>query len=271
MKRFSFVIFFLIFVLLAPQIKASEDAYKEMISAIDNWLKSNPITSFSSPEEEQSFKWRVEIEKVSSRKDIDKFTYFSKLLGEIDDKEFIYKKVIYNNHSIRVFMMENYPYSDRTKDIPSPDSFFLEMYNWYKENITSKREQAYWLKTFMEFLSDFSSSDAVLFTSCYEEIQEILKQYLVIMEYYLNNEYDNIEGIKKVYQQPEEVSGPSIIISFGGEFIPEEYFLDPLLKLSDSDVGKLIKEEDRKMVIRYITSNLATFEETVKIYINWGE
>jgi len=252
----------LFFITLNIQVIASNNFYDKMISAIDEWLKNNNESSFTSTDATQVFKWRVGIERLGYDS-LERFTFYSKLLKEIDDKEFIYNSNVYNNRSTRVLMLENYPSYNRPKDIPAPDSFFVEMYNWYKENITSKREQAYWLVEFVYFLSKLSPDDATLVAnSCYSQIQDILKQYIAIMDYYLANEPDEIPSIQYIYT--------SLTLIFSSES-KEYYFLSSLATLSSSNIGKFIKQEDRNIVLNYILPKFIDSTEAIRIYARWGD
>lgn len=262
MRKFLVVGLLIFFITANVQVIASDTFYDKMISTIDEWLKSNNQASFTSADDMQVFKWRVGIETLGYDS-LERFTFYSKLLKEIDNKEFTYNYIVYNNRSIRIFMLENYPSYDRPEEIQAPDSFFVEMYDWYKENTTSKREQAYWLVEFVYFLSNLSSDDAALVAnSCYSQIQDILKQYIAIMDYYLVNEPGEIPSIENIYT--------SLYTIFSSK--PNEYyFLKGLSTLSSSNIGKFIKQEDRNIVLNYILPKFMDSEEVIRIYARWSD
>lgn len=241
----------------------SKDTYEKMISAIDDWLTSRSMPVFKSPEAEEKFKWRVEMEKISNAREIDKFIFFSKLLNEIGDKEFIYEEWIYNNHSIRAKLIEYYPTNERNKKVPKPSTFFIEMYNWYKDNMTSKLEQIYWLRLFLDFLSDLDEIDLEN-DMVYNAILDIVKQYLAIAKYYSTSvEKSEITAIDTNAYNTRHY------LTFSSE-TAEDFLLKKLIRLVESTIGGLLKEEDKATIVKAVVSDFPDADSTVKIFARWG-
>lgn len=240
---------------------AADDSYQRMMAAIDAWLADHEEPTFESPSAEQVFRWRVDIEKLSYDR-AERFAYFSKLLTEIGDIEFTYLGNVYNNRSLRALLVEYYPGHG-----PESSVFFGEMYAWYKGNVTTKREQIYWLRLFLDFLRDLDESDArKVVNSCLEQIKDVIKQYLALVQYYVTEAPKEIEDINTVYTAPTL----GIRVYFDYVTDPKD-LLRILANLANSEVGKLLPNDIKAMVVRFAVPAFADTDAAVHIYAAWGD
>lgn len=150
---------------------------------------------FATAEQEQVFRWRVALERATSLSD--RFYVLRDILAELGDKQFVHNRDIYNPSSVRMRMLEAYPLSrSRRPETPPPKTIT----NYYKQHVTTPGEQIAWLEAFLDFLSFLSESDAgILMASQYNEIRELIIQYLALYQLYIDG-YIRDEEVLHVYR-----------------------------------------------------------------------
>jgi|LFRM01.1.fsa_nt_gb hypothetical protein len=238
--------------------------YEEMIQAMEAWIASNPRAEFDSAEAAQVFEWRVGLEKLGYQ-DRERFDFFRTLLDEIGDRQFVYQQNRYHKRSIQAKILESYPEAHIGEDgVPDPVAFFKDMRAFYKANISSITEQAYWINAFLDFLADFrrySVEPSVarrMVEEAGEEIHEVVVEFIAIAQYYLAESKDELKNIDYVY------TNYSMVILLGSEAL--DMFLRPLNRFADSLIASLMAKEDRQAIIDFLVPKYADNDTVVKIY-----
>lgn len=265
--RISLAVFLVVVIFssgVGVQTQAStEDAYQSAINAIEEWIQTIPDTKYQKVEEDQKFEWKVEMEENSEG--YARFTYYEEMLEKIGEAEFIYEGYILNKKSIRYFEFEYYDdyYSETSnEEVIEPAVFFERQYEFYKENMTSKREQWVWLDGFFKFFnaSFYGTEEDEFINSLtknnYPQITEVLNQYLTLSKYMLENNPDVIMQGEYLYKDGD-------VIRAGVE--DYERVLGRLLSFVESFQRKL-KENEKEAILNYVLPEFKESDEAVKIY-----
>lgn len=242
---------------------SSEEAYKNAINAIEKWIKTIPDTKYQKVEENQKFKWKVGLEENTSGHP--RFKYYEKLLEKIGNGEFKYEDYIFNKKSIRYFQFKHYGdyYSEAaTREVITPTEFFERQYEFYKQNMISKKEQWVWLDGFFKFFNDYiyGTKEDKFVTSLtennYSQVTEVLNQYLTLSKYMLKNNPDVIMNGEYLY------SDSSIWASTGSNV---STVLDKLLSFTKTFKLRL-KEEEKQTILNFVLPEYKDKSQAVKIY-----
>lgn len=246
---------------------ASNELYEIAIASIDNWLDSIPENQYQKATEDEIFRWKVMIEKNQG---LGLFLTYYELLGEINQKEFIYENKIFNQKTIRYYQLFKYPdyflsQADFSKIKVKPEKLLKTSYDYYRKNINKKEEQLAWLKQFMSFLSYYKHLINHKFyiekinETNYDIVANILNQYIIISKYYLTKESINIPLI---FLYTYNKNKPFITIGLGNN---ENSILEVLYHFSDT-WKEYLKSEDKKTILNFVLPKYQDSDYAVKIY-----
>lgn len=241
-----------------------DELYNESIVFINKWINSIPKDQYQKASEDQVFMWKVELEELDNN--YDRYIYYNELKKEIENKEFKYEHEIYNKKSLKYRSIYPYTkyfsksYNENLEIKISPSEFLRDNYNYYKSNINSKKEQFTWLEKFMSFLSsDPYNGDKEFYNSIvqndYEIIQEILRNYITLGKYFLENEPDFITNATVYYSDSTLFSSQS----------DAENILHHLEDFSDA-LKPYLKQEEKEIILNYALPKYQNNDYAVKIY-----
>ena len=244
---------------------STEEAYKKAINAIEEWIQTIPEKEYKHAEESQKFQWKVGLEENSRGKA--RFIYYENLLDEIGNTEFVYENYVFNNKTIRCFQFKHYGdyYSEVAQQkLLEPDQFFKRQYEFYKENITTKKEQWVWLSNFFTFFSSSSLYGAEeskfvrsLTENSYSRLAKVLNQYLILSKYMLENNPDLTKKGDIIYY--DEESG---YVTMG---TPIYNVFNPLVSFVKRFKQNL-KENEKQTILNFIIPEYQDTDQAVKIY-----
>ena len=245
-----------------------EENYSNALKAIDKWLTSLDKNTFVEATSQELFNWKL---KIESAEDIaEKFLAFVDIYKEIGDKEFVYDDWIYNRNSLmyrKIVNYGNYAYYKKTFYKGSPSIFLRETYDYYKNNIVSKEEQYEWLHAYMTFL-DFSgwrtNKDVFikkLTTDSYPIVEDILKQYMILTKYFLENNTEVILNVGYYYSQT------GIMWSSKSE---TESALEELTKVVKG-WAEYFKPDIKNNILSFIMDEFPETDQAVQIYAALNE
>lgn len=242
---------------------STDDTYKKAINAIESWIQTIPDDNYQQAEKDQKFQWKVGLEE--NQRGHGRFKYYEKLLDEIGKSEFKYEGYAFNKKTIRYFQFKHYGdyYSEASSEqVIKPEEFFERQYKFYKENMTSKKEQWVWLDGFFIFFNSYlygSEEDRFinsLTKNNYPQMREILNQYLTLSKYMLENDPDVIMNGENIY------SDSNIFASTRGN---EERILDRLLSFTKTFKLRL-EEEEKETILNFVLPAYEDSDQAVKIY-----
>jgi len=270
-KGRTFLILFVIFAVLSSSVIAvqgensTEEAYQKAIHSIEAWIETIPKDSYQKAEKDQKFQWKVGLEENSRGKA--RFIYYENLLDEIGNTEFVYENYVFNNKTIRCFQFKHYGdyYSEVAQQkLLEPNQFFKRQYEFYKENITTKKEQWVWLSNFFTFFSSSSLYGAEeskfvksLTENSYSRLAKVLNQYLILSKYMLENNPDLTQKGDIIYY--DEESG---YVTMG---TPIYNVFNPLVSFVKRFKQKL-KEDEKQTILNFIIPEYQDTDQAVKIY-----
>ena len=216
---------------------------------------ANPKMRSTKASADEQFMWRVDIESLGGGRGEEEFLKVIELIEKVGEKSFEYENTIYNKESLRLLLLRKYP----NHRYGNPIEFFIEQYEWYKENIVAKDKQLYWLNEFIEYLSfmisDYwSTSDKnikkVLSTEYRDLINEILEQVMVLS-------YE---------EEAKDYLWAYSAFNWGGMFGFEfEVVLGNLDRFLSSWADQMT-EGEKEVMIDWVISNFADNDLAVKIY-----
>lgn len=242
----------------------TEEAYQRVLEAIDAWIATIPEGQYRQAEANDVFRWKVGLEETDPYSG-ERFIYYDTLLDEIEDRQFYYDNWQYDAKTIRYYQLDLYDcyYSEEvgSADVIEPNVFFADRYVFYKQSIISTPEQWVWLAGFFDFFNYgwYSGREEFVYSlisNSYNDISDILEQYIFVSGYFLDNNPDVIIQDRNLY---------STLTTFYSSETPVDKVLKRLYNFVLLYKDHL-EEDDKETILNFILPAYQDNDYAVKIY-----